>query len=442
MSPAPKLPALLLKTQSDSRLVSLARDGHEPAFEAIVERYRKPLLARCKRMLSSDRAEDAVQQTFLGTWKAIEQGTEIRDIRAWLYRSALNHSLNAVKAAGYDYAELRESLAGGVVPEADAERKLVMRETLAGIAALPERQREALLKTAVEGRSHAEVAEEFGMSDAGVRQLVHRARVSLRAAATAITPMPLLNYAVAFASQGGGEAPRRIVELAAGAGGVGAAGMGSAIVKGGAVIAVIAAVATPGGIGEHAARNAHEDAQAGESVGAGALAGDAEQGEQVAAPAAGLPPQAVERARARGHARGRAEADDADERRGPPPDRIHGAFRPPFDPDEDFRRPPRRGESGRPGPGPGQQANRRPPPGSGGGDRSGSGSGDASRPSEPPLTQQQPSSNEGPSQPQPLQQPQQFQPPPPPGTQPPPPDGTFSGSGSSTSGSGTSGSGL
>ncbi len=436
MSPSPKLPALLLKTQSDSRLASLARDGHEPAFEAIVERYRKPLLARCKRMLSSDRAEDAVQQTFLGTWKAIEQGTEIRDIRAWLYRSALNHSLNAVKAAGYDYAELHESLAGGIVPEADAERKLVMRETLAGIAALPERQREALLKTAVEGRSHAEVAQEFGMSDTAVRQLVRRARVSLRAAATALTPMPLVNYALAAASQGGGEASRRIVELAAGAGGAGAAGMGSAIVKGGAVVAVVAAVATPGGIGEHAARNTNEDAQAGESVGAAAVAGDAERGEQVAAPAAGLPPQAVARARARGHARGRAEADEADERRGPPPDRIHGAFRPPFDPDEDFRRPPRRGESGGPGPRPGQQANRRQPPGGGsGGDRSGSS--DASRPSEPRPTQQQPSLNEGPSQPQPLQQPQQFQPPPPSGTQPPPPPGgSFSGSGSSGSGSG------
>jgi hypothetical protein len=35
----------LLRAQTDERLVELARAGHERAFEAIVERYRKPLLA-------------------------------------------------------------------------------------------------------------------------------------------------------------------------------------------------------------------------------------------------------------------------------------------------------------------------------------------------------------------------------------------------------------
>ena len=33
----------VLSTQSDERLVDLVRAGSDPAFEAIVERYRKPL---------------------------------------------------------------------------------------------------------------------------------------------------------------------------------------------------------------------------------------------------------------------------------------------------------------------------------------------------------------------------------------------------------------
>jgi hypothetical protein len=41
----------LLQTQSDERLLASARGGHEPAFEELVHRYRKPLLAHVRRLL-------------------------------------------------------------------------------------------------------------------------------------------------------------------------------------------------------------------------------------------------------------------------------------------------------------------------------------------------------------------------------------------------------
>jgi RNA polymerase sigma factor (sigma-70 family) len=271
MSPKPSLPALLLRTQSDARLTALARDGHERAFEAIVERYRKPLQNRVRRMLSPERAEDVVQQTFLSTWTAIQKGTEIRDLRAWLYRVAVNHGLNAINSSGYDYDELKESLQGGTPPAEDAERRLVIRETLAGIAGLPERQREALLQIAVGGRTHAEVAAEFGMTDTAVRQLVHRARKTLRAAATAVIPAPLLNWALALAARGGGEPTQRIAEAAAGGGG--AAGITAVLVKGSAVVAVVAAVATPAVIEkqrhDHSGDNIADAAESSVSGGSG-----------------------------------------------------------------------------------------------------------------------------------------------------------------------------
>ena len=42
-----------LQAQPDARLVELARQGHEPAFEALVRRYRKELLAYCRTQLAS-----------------------------------------------------------------------------------------------------------------------------------------------------------------------------------------------------------------------------------------------------------------------------------------------------------------------------------------------------------------------------------------------------
>ena len=86
------------------------------------------------------------------------------------------------------------------------ERRAVVRQTLTGLAALPERQREALLRIAVEGRSQEEVARELGVTEGAVRQLVHRARLTLRAAATAVVAAAAGQWAAAAGASGAGRA--------------------------------------------------------------------------------------------------------------------------------------------------------------------------------------------------------------------------------------------
>src|SRR5215210_6015227 len=206
----------LLRTQADDRLVELARSGHERAFEAIVERYRRPLLRAARRVLPEARAEDALQQALLAAWTALRRGDEVRDLRPWLHRVVHNTTLNLLRQSGYHYEELEEALRIADAGEEELERRAVVRQTLASLAALPERQREALLRTAVSGFSQEEVARDLGISGNAMRQLVHRARVSMRAAATALTPMPVVT-AAASAARGGGPLAHRIAELTAGA---------------------------------------------------------------------------------------------------------------------------------------------------------------------------------------------------------------------------------
>jgi RNA polymerase sigma factor (sigma-70 family) len=256
----PLLSTALLRTQSDARLAGLAADGHELAFEAIVERYRRQLHGYCRRMLPDARAEDVVQQTFLSAWTALQRGDDVRELRGWLYRIAHNTAINNLKRAGYDYDELRESLEHGTTPEADLERRTVIRETLAGVAALPDNQREALLRTAVGGSSQAEIARDLGVTDGAVRQLVHRARATLRAAATAVTPFPLAAWAATAGSAGGPAVSERIGELAAGAG---TAGVGSLLFKGGAAVVVAGAIAAPATV--HHVHSDRSEAQAAET---------------------------------------------------------------------------------------------------------------------------------------------------------------------------------
>src|SRR3954462_7716768 len=201
--PIPTPSSVLLRTQSDERLFVLACGGHERAFEAIVERYRGALLRASRRYLPEARAEDALQQAYLSAWSALQRGDEVRDLRAWLYRIVHNTALNQLRVSGYDYAELDEALRGSEAPDEELEPRAIVRQTLTGLAALPERQREALLRIAIEGRSQEEVARELGVSEGAVRQLVHRARLTLRAATTALIPMPLAEWAAAAGASGG-----------------------------------------------------------------------------------------------------------------------------------------------------------------------------------------------------------------------------------------------
>jgi RNA polymerase sigma factor (sigma-70 family) len=238
----PSPTSVLLRTQTDERLVVLVRGGHERAFEAIVERYRRPLLRACRRVLPDARAEDAVQQALMKAWNGLLRGDEVRELRPWLYRIAHNTALNQLRVAGYDYDELHDVITGRDGTTEEFERRLIARSTLAGLAALPERQREALLQIAVHGRGQHEVAQSLGVSEPAVRQLVHRARTQLRSAATALVPMPLAAWAAAAGGRGAPLADR-VGELVAGGGA--AAGAAAAAKVGTVLVLATGAVASP-----------------------------------------------------------------------------------------------------------------------------------------------------------------------------------------------------
>jgi len=90
--PSVKVPASAVSHSrlSDERLVALAREGHDSAFAAIVERYRPQLLAFAQRTTSDGRAEDLVQQAFLHAFSALRDGTEVVHLRGWLHQIVRN----------------------------------------------------------------------------------------------------------------------------------------------------------------------------------------------------------------------------------------------------------------------------------------------------------------------------------------------------------------
>ena len=226
----------VLATQTDSRLVDLVRAGYEPAFETIVSRYRAALLRYAERFLPRERAEDAVQQSFLSAYEAMLRDDSALNLRPWLYRIAHNASLNALRDRGLSHAELDEGIDGVDRPDQALERSQGLRDVLAAVQALPERQREAIVLRELEGRSYKEIASELGVNEGSVRQLLNRARNTLRAGATAVIPAGLILRLPWMASAE--PVAGRIAELGVGA------GAGAVMAKLGATALVTGAVAT------------------------------------------------------------------------------------------------------------------------------------------------------------------------------------------------------
>jgi RNA polymerase sigma-70 factor (ECF subfamily) len=175
-----------------------------------LERHRRELNAYCYRMLGSPfEAEDAVQDTLLRAWRALERFEGRASLRSWLYRIATNVCLDMLegrerRARPMDLGEARSPAGplddglpevtwiepvpdGRVAPEADPAAVAESHETirLAFVAALqhlPPRQRAVLILCEVLHWKASEVAELLDTSVAAVNSALQRARATLDAA--------------------------------------------------------------------------------------------------------------------------------------------------------------------------------------------------------------------------------------------------------------------
>jgi RNA polymerase sigma factor (sigma-70 family) len=178
--------------RSDEQLLAMARLGDDAAFEAIVGRYRSPLLGHCRRVAGGSNAQDALQQAFLSAWRALRSDCDVRDLRRWLFTIAHRSALQARREQDSGFGELPGTLRGSGSPAEAFEQSVRVKETLAAVAALPPLERDALVSTAVYGHSGRDAAHALGVSETTLRQLVFRARAPARAAVHVFLPLPLL----------------------------------------------------------------------------------------------------------------------------------------------------------------------------------------------------------------------------------------------------------
>jgi RNA polymerase sigma factor (sigma-70 family) len=232
--PGSALPNLLLRTQSDDRLVELVRGGSERAFATIVERYRGELIRYSSRFVDRNLAEDVVQQALMNALGSLRRDARAIALRPWLYRICHNVALNECRRTR-SYEELDENIDGVPQPPDVAQGRENLKQLVQHMTALPARQREALTAYELEGRGYAEIAATMDTGQSAVRGLIARARTHLRDACGALVPLPLLRQ---LAQASGAGAPAATAAATAGGAGL--------VVKAAAVVTAATVVATGG----------------------------------------------------------------------------------------------------------------------------------------------------------------------------------------------------
>ena len=170
--------------RDDQALVAASLDGDRTAFDAIVERHQRSVYHVCFRFVNNhEDASDLVQETFVRAWKGLRNFKGQAALSTWLYRIAVNVSLNRVsgKKAETDSVDLDRF----VDTEAELPGARLMREERAdavrrAIGELPKKQRTTLILRTYHEMSHQEIAEILGSSVGAVKANFFHALANLK----------------------------------------------------------------------------------------------------------------------------------------------------------------------------------------------------------------------------------------------------------------------
>ncbi len=179
----------------DKELVQQIKAKDHVAFKALVDRYQALVINTCYHFLGNRQdAEDVAQEVFLQVYKSAREFRQEARLSTWLYRIAVNRSLNFIRdSKRYRWLKNLSSLLDDQsdrindVPASDSdrpdvaleekERSLVVQKA---IDSLPVKQKAAFVLHKYEGLSYQEIADIMQRSLSSVESLIHRAKANLQ----------------------------------------------------------------------------------------------------------------------------------------------------------------------------------------------------------------------------------------------------------------------
>jgi RNA polymerase sigma-70 factor (ECF subfamily) len=177
---------------TDRDLVDRAKTGDSAAFGQLVRRHQPRIFRLAVHLLRNrSEAEDVTQETFIRAFRAIQRFDGRSEPYTWLYRIAVNLSLNTLRSRKSSrtteaddprMTAIVENAASpkGEDPSGNATRKEAYFALCEGIDSLSESLRSTLILVCIDGRSHEEAAQILGAPEGTIAWRVHEARRKLK----------------------------------------------------------------------------------------------------------------------------------------------------------------------------------------------------------------------------------------------------------------------
>jgi len=168
---------------SDEELMARFCQGEAAAFDALFQRYSRPVHGYLTRLTgSAAAADDLVQLTFLSLVRARGRFQPGARLKPWLYAIATNAARdNQRRNKRPEELTAEGELPTAVAAEAPGPRDTGLERTVQrALELLPEGQRVPIMLHRFEGMSFAEIAESMGLTESAVKVRAHRGYARLR----------------------------------------------------------------------------------------------------------------------------------------------------------------------------------------------------------------------------------------------------------------------
>jgi RNA polymerase sigma-70 factor (ECF subfamily) len=161
----------------DHALVIRCRSGDRQALEALVGDYQKPVYNAAYRILGNpDDAADVTQAAFLKVFENLDAYDPNYKFFSWIYRIAVNESINQLKRTRKQQPLDEGETAGGPGPDDEVEAGNLSRRLQDGLMALNEDYRTVIVLRHFSDCSYRQMSEILQIPEKTVKSRLYSAR--------------------------------------------------------------------------------------------------------------------------------------------------------------------------------------------------------------------------------------------------------------------------
>ena len=175
----------------EENLVAQARRGDQTAFEMLVRRYEKRVLAlSCRMCANPDDGAEAAQEAFLAAWQGLPSFRGDSGFSTWLYRLTCNacmdhlrreHRRNIHSGFSLDDEQSRRDFPDpSPTPQERAEQHELREQIESAMQSLSPEHREVLILREMHQLSYEEIGQVLSLDAGTVKSRISRARGKLR----------------------------------------------------------------------------------------------------------------------------------------------------------------------------------------------------------------------------------------------------------------------